>query len=334
MLRGAAGIGVALEALQVRAQVGGMLIAKVGVFFQGLVDDVFETGRQVWIETHRRQRRFVKNRIEHGRRRFPAKGKLSGGHLVKHDAEREEIGARIQILAESLFGGHVGNGAKRGARTGEVLVTCLDCGQRSVDMGQCAFVNGLLSEAEIKDFGVGSPGDENIGGLNVAVNDPFGVGSIQGIGDFDANGNHGVQFHGPARDDELEGRAVEKLHSDETLAVVLADFINGANVGVVQSGSGASFAAETLESMRVTDQIVGEEFESDKAAEVGVFGLVDDAHAAAAQLFNDAVVRNGFADQGMAPALCCMLWMMDIPSQQQQKAKKGRTKVCPYKMQL
>jgi hypothetical protein len=42
-------------------------------------------------------------------------------------------------------------------------------------------------------------------------------------------------------------------------------------------------------------------------------------------------VRNGFANQGMAPALWCMLWMMVIPSQQQQKAKEGRTKVRPYK---
>jgi hypothetical protein len=101
----------------------------------------------------------------------------------------------------------------------------------------------------------------------------------------------------------LEGRAVEKLHSDETLAVMFTDFIDGANVGVVQSRGSASFAAETLQSMRVTDEILGEELESDKAAKVGVFGLVDDAHAAAAQLFDDAVVRNGFADQEKAPNL-------------------------------
>jgi hypothetical protein len=28
----------------------------------------------------------------------------------------------------------------------------------------------------------------------------------------------------------------------------------------------------------------------------GVFGLVDDAHSAAAQLLNNAIVRNGFTD--------------------------------------
>src|SRR5260370_14221289 len=164
---GAAGIGVALEALQVRAEVGGVVVATVAVCFERIVDDVFEAGRQVWIQTHRRQRRLVKNGIEHGRGGFSAKGKLSGGHLVKHDTEREEISTGIQILAEGLFGGHVGNGAKRGARTGEVLVRRLNRSQGSVEMGQRSFVSGLLSEAEVEDFGVAAPGDENIGGGDV-----------------------------------------------------------------------------------------------------------------------------------------------------------------------
>src|SRR5260370_18329936 len=123
---GAAGIGVALEALQVRAEVGRVLVAKVTVLFEGLVDDVFEAGRQIWIQPHRRKRRLGKNGIEHGCGGFPSKGKLSGGHLVKHDTETEEISTGSQILAEGLFGGHVGNGAKRGPMAVEVLVSGLE----------------------------------------------------------------------------------------------------------------------------------------------------------------------------------------------------------------
>jgi hypothetical protein len=44
--------------------------------------------------------------------------------------------------------------------------------------------------------------------------------------------------------------------------------------------------------VRVADQIIGETLESDKAAKLRVFGLVDDAHSAAAELFDDAVMRN------------------------------------------
>src|SRR2546427_10253555 len=139
-----------------------MLVAKAGVFLEGLVDDVFESGRQVRVQTHRRQRRLVKNGIEHGRGGFSTKGELSGGHLVKHDAERKKIGTGIQILAEGLFGEHVGNGAKRGTWAGEILVSGLNRGQRSVEMGPRGCVKRLLGEAEGENVGVAALGDENI----------------------------------------------------------------------------------------------------------------------------------------------------------------------------
>ena len=43
--------------------------------------------------------------------------------------------------------------------------------------------------------------------------------------------------------------------------------------------------------------IVREEFQRHVAAQAGVFGFVDDIHAAAAQLLDDAVVRNGLPDE-------------------------------------
>jgi len=129
------------------------------------------------------------------------------------------------------------------------------------------------------------------------VNDTFGMGGVKRIGDFDANGNHGVQFHRPARDDVLEGRAVEEFHGDETLVLLLTDFVNGANVGVIQSRGGASFAAETLEGLGVADQIVGEELEGDEPAKRGVLSLVDNPHAASTELFKDAVVGDCFPDE-------------------------------------
>src|SRR5260370_42433386 len=104
---GAAGIGVALEALQVRAEVGRVLVAKVTVLFEGLVDDVFEAGRQIWIQPHRRKRRLVKNGIEHGCGGFPSKGKLSGGHLVKHETEIRKIGAAVPNPPQRLLNGQL-----------------------------------------------------------------------------------------------------------------------------------------------------------------------------------------------------------------------------------
>ena len=45
-------------------------------------------------------------------------------------------------------------------------------------------------------------------------------------------------LHAVARNTVLQGHAVQKLHGDEGLTIVLADFVDGADVGMVQGGSG------------------------------------------------------------------------------------------------
>ncbi len=43
--------------------------------------------------------------------------------------------------------------------------------------------------------------------------------------------------------------------------------------------------------------VIGQELESDETAKFHVFGFVDHTHTAAAKLLDNAVVRNGLADQ-------------------------------------
>jgi hypothetical protein len=49
--------------------------------------------------------------------------------------------------------------------------------------------------------------------------------------------------------------------------------------------------------LRILGEVVGQEFQSHEAVEASVLGFVDDSHAAAAEHLNNAVVRDGFADQ-------------------------------------
>ena len=44
-----------------------------------------------------------------------------------------------------------------------------------------------------------------------------------------------------------------------------------------------------------------QEFQSYEAAELDILSLVDDTHTTTAQLFNDAVMRDGLADHGIEP---------------------------------
>jgi hypothetical protein len=80
---------------------------------------------------------------------------------------------------------------------------------------------------------------------------------------------------------------------------VFADFVDGADVGVVEGRGGAGFAAEAFEGERVTREIFGEKFQGDEAAEVSVFGFVDDTHASAAEFFEDAVAGDFFTEEAL-----------------------------------
>ena len=78
---------------------------------------------------------------------------------------------------------------------------------------------------------------------------------------------------------------------------MVCDFVDGADVGMVQGGGSASFAAEAFQRLLILRNFVRQEFQSHEAAEHGVLGLVHHTHPAAAELLDDAVVRNGLAKQ-------------------------------------
>src|SRR5713101_2303494 len=104
----------------------------------------------------------------------------------------------------------------------------------------------------------------------------------------------------------LQGHAVQKLHGNERLLTVLADFVDGANIGMIQSRGRTGLAAEAFQCLRVSRQFIGQEFEGDEAAKLGILSLVDHTHPAATGLLIDAVVRDGLADHAAS------IWDMRI----------------------
>ena len=79
------------------------------------------------------------------------------------------------------------------------------------------------------------------------------------------------------------------------------------NVGMVESRGGARFALKTLDGLGIARKIFRKELEGDKAAEGGVLGLIDHAHATAAKFFGDVVVRNCPANHPEGPRESAML---------------------------
>ena len=89
-------------------------------------------------------------------------------------------------------------------------------------------------------------------------------------------------------------------HGDEGVFIDLVDFVDGADVGMVECGGGLGLAREALSGLLVRHEMGGEEFECDGTFEFGVFGLIDHAHPAFTELLGDLVVADGLADHDWA----------------------------------
>ena len=218
---------------------------------------------------------------------------LAGGQLIEDTAEREEVAARVEFLATRLFGRHVGDSADGGAGTGEEHSLGIDEGLAAK---VCMAIGQEFGEAKIENFDGATVGDENVGGLDVTMDDAFFVRGVEGVGELDADVDGARNGEETEGNQFVEGLAFEQLHGDESPAILFFDGVNGRNAGMIECGSGAGFAEEAFESLRIAVRVFRKKFQGDAAAEFGVLGFVNDAHAALAKLAEDSVVGDRFVE--------------------------------------
>src|ERR1022692_1689175 len=139
--------------------------------------------------------------------------------------------------------------------------------------------------------------DKDIGWFDIAMNDALGVGRVECVGDFDGYGKQHFGFHRPPPDSMLQSQTIEELHGNEGMTLVLANVMNGADIRMIQGGSSLRFTLETGQRLRIFGYFIGQEFQGNEAAQASIFGFVNHAHSAAPELLDDAIVRDGLADQ-------------------------------------
>ena len=91
-----------------------------------------------------------------------------------------------------------------------------------------------LAKTEIEKFCLSAIGYKNIGRLDVAMNDSFGMSRIQCIGNFDGKIHHFIDLHRLSANRVLEGFSFHHLHRDERTPFVFADFVDRADVRMVE----------------------------------------------------------------------------------------------------
>ncbi len=171
-------------------------------------------------------------------------GALAVERLPERDAEAEQIGALVGGVAAELLERHVGRRAED--RAGGRQRDRWWAGQRGLGhpRGQGGFDRRELREPEVGHAHASVVADEDVVGLEVAVDDAGGVGG----GEAAAGGAQGVDDRAPAArgiaQPAAEGGALDQLHDDEELVVGGADLVDGDDVGVGQARHGARFTRE------------------------------------------------------------------------------------------
>jgi hypothetical protein len=83
---------------------------------------------------------------------------------------------------------------------------------------------------------------------------------------------------------------------------VFADFVDSANIWMIQSRSSLRLKIETAQRLRACRELVRKKLHGNEAMELGVLRFINDAHATAAELFPDTVMRDGLAgERGREP---------------------------------
>lgn len=158
--------------------------------------------------------------------------------------------------------------------------------------GGCAEIGREPGKTEIENPGLVAAGDEDVGGLDIAMGDAALVSAGERVGDLHGEieekrscegGRGAAGAIAGGREIFPQGVALEELHGDEGQAFVLTEFEDGADVGMTEGSEDFSFAFEAGDALGVGGEGGGQDFESDIAAEAGVAGAVHLAHAAGAE---------------------------------------------------
>ena len=231
------------------AQVASRQVTSRRIFGQTAFEEPVEGCRHLSPLVSHPLRRVAEDRRNEICRGLAGEGTLGRGHLVDHDAEREDVAAVIHMVSLQLFGGHVRQCPDRDSRLA----------LRVERLSRVARLGGShhRRQTEVQYFHNTAFGDEDVGGLDVLMDDPLGMGGLQRIGNLNCQVEDLRCSQALLGDAVLERSPLQQFQSDERLAHVLTNFVNGADVGMVERGGRACLALEPLKRLPVLGPLLG-----------------------------------------------------------------------------
>ena len=221
--------------------------------------------------------------------------------LVEDRAEGELVAPEVHRLPPGLLRRHVAGGAedRSGVGVGALEGEGLGGGRLAVRVRRLLprTRGDELGQAEVQQLDPAVPRDHHVLRLEVAVDDPRGMGLREAFGDLRRVVEGRPAEGGPSPGEERPQRAaVHQLHHDVGPAVVVADLVDRHDVRVVEGGGRARFLLEADQAIRVRGDVPRQDLDGHLTTEVQVLRPVHLPHAAGAQLLADLVVSDRLAD--------------------------------------
>ena len=134
-------------------------------------------------------------------------------------------------------------------------------------------------EAEVEDFDNAVVGNHNIRRLKVAMDNARGMGAAEAFCDLDGYSEGFIQAQALAGNAGVKGLPSHVLHYQEVEAVLLADIVNGDDVGMIQRRGGLGLLNETFLPAFLRETLGPENFQRDEPVEAGVAGFPHLTHS-------------------------------------------------------
>jgi len=227
-------------------------------------DDVRHRVRQARSDRARARRRLREPRRRDREHRVAVPRPLSRDHLVEHRAERVHVRARVDLSALDLFGRHVRRRADRQAARHDRELRVVE---RSRD-------------PEIAEHDAPALLDEHVVRLEIAVHDARRVRRREPRADRARERGDLFERRLTLGEERRERLAVDVLHRQELLALVLADVEHARDVLVRHAPRELHLLAKALEHPRRVDELLAEHLQRDDLVELRIACTIHASHPA------------------------------------------------------
>ncbi len=149
-----------------------------------------------------------------------------------------------------------------------------------------------LGQPEVEHLDEPAARPNEVGTLDVAMNDAARVGFVERVGHLQPDFHDLPQRNRPLFDAGREQLPLDVFHDDEVGPVVLADVVGHGDVRGAEHRGGAGLVEQPRTAVGIRLQLRGEELQRHGATEPDVLGEIDLPHSAAAEPLTKLVVLN------------------------------------------